>query len=87
MKMKLKTKIIRNIPKPSKKREVLDNIFNVWLFTLTIFFNNFLPFVFGYYFAWTRNFMFLVLAIMLVLFNIEMEYTKGKLNIKVIKNV
>jgi len=85
--MKLKTKIIRSIPEPDKRLGVLDKLFNVWLFTLTIFLNNFMPFVFGYYFGLTRNFLFLIFALFLLFFNVEMEYVKGKFNIKVIRFV
>lgn len=78
--------IIRNKP-PVEVENKKEIMFRSFFVIVSAIINNFFCFVLGYYFCNTRNFFFLAMTILLLLFNIEFEYIKGELGVKVIRNV
>lgn len=83
--MKFKAVLKEKIPNKveDKKERLLKSLFIM----ITALLNNMLPFILGYYFAITQNFIFLAVSFLLLIFNIKFEYIRGELGIQVGRNV
>jgi len=87
--MKIKTiKLEDRLKEGKTPTSLIDKIIMASLIIGQIFFNTFLPFLFGFYLYATKNLIFFGLVLVLLFFNIQIEYKKdGDINIKVIRNV
>jgi len=87
----MKIKIINldeRIEVPQKKRNITDKFILASLLVCQIFFNTVLPFTLGYFFFQTNSIIFFLFMLILVFFNIQIEYNKeGEIKIKVVRNV
>lgn len=80
--MKVQTVLLSKIPKKIPKR-------SMWVMILALLielvFNNLLPFMLGVYFAMTQNVIFFGIFIFMLLFNVKIDFTKDKMEIKIIR--
>jgi len=79
--MKFEYKTEKKVP------DKIENKDSKVLLTLIYFSNtiieNFVPFLFGFYFSVTKSLWFLFLFITLTVFGIEFDYKKGKISFKI----
>lgn len=79
--MKVNLAMDNRYMKPDTKRN--NRMFIVLLFAVNVIINDFLPFMFGFYLATTRNLVYLAFFILSVIFNIEFDYTKRELKLRI----
>ena len=80
--MKVETVIEPRISKRTKKNKLIIAL----ILSIDLFFNTMLPFAIGVYFGVTKNLLFLVIFIFLLLFHIKIEY-KDEIRIKIIRGL
>lgn len=87
--MKIRTINLNDRIKKVKVEKSLSNkLILVLLLVCQIFINTLFPFIFGFYFAKTNSFIFLLLLFFSIIFNIQIEQKKdGEIKIKVLRNV
>lgn len=82
--MKLRT-VIENKEYNLKKK--VPKIIIAIMMMVEMFFNNILPFVLGFYFAFTRNIIFLVAWMITLFFHIRFDIKGENINIKIIRGI
>jgi len=76
------------IEKSKIKKSFLDKTILLVLLVSQIFINTLIPFIFGFYYCYTKSFIFLLLIFVSIIFNIQIETKKdGDIKIKVLRNV
>lgn len=80
--MKFVTKIEK---KPDKKQK--SNLIAVVVLLIDLVFNPILPFVVGFYFAYTTNMLYLLAFFFLIAFQFKIDYHDDKITIKIIRGL
>jgi len=76
------------IENQKERKSFSDKMLLVLLLVCQVFINTLFPFTFGYYFARTNSFIFLLLLIFSIIFSVQVEHKKdGEIKIKVLRNV
>ncbi|MCJ7768168.1 hypothetical protein MUP79_07235 [Candidatus Bathyarchaeota archaeon] len=77
--MKFKTVIQSRVPEKMPKRKFMVAM----LMLLNIIIGDFVPFIFGFYYATTQSIVFFIMFLLLVIFNIEIDYEGEKIRLRI----
>lgn len=82
--MQIRTVIIPKIPKKTKA-DNKDIVVYVIMLLAEIVVNTFLPFIEGFFLCYTQNLFWLILLMINIIFNIRVELTNNRIEIKIIR--
>lgn len=85
--MKFKT-VVRMPEEEEKPVEFIFKLLMAFFLLWDVVINTIFPFLIGYFFAITKNLIFLTVLIFMIFFNIKIRLTKdGEIDIKIIRTI
>lgn len=71
--------------KPEKETKPSDKLFIIICAIANLIISTLFPFILGFYFAITKNVLWLLLLVPSIILNIRIVYEEGELNVKIIR--